>query len=106
MTADNLTALLAKRVMHWTVAPDRFLMGNRQWMPTWRFRPAERIEDAFRLLEATASQEYAMGAGENGSFWAKVRIAGTTGEARESSQARAVTLAIARAIGLKVDASE
>jgi hypothetical protein len=106
VTNDQLTAVLAERIMGWTVGPDRLLMGNRGWMPRWRFRPTEKIEDAFRLLEATAPQEYAMGAGENGGFWARVRIAGTTGEARESSQARAMTLAIARAISLKVDASE
>ncbi len=53
-----------------------------------------------RLLEQAVSQEYAMGAAEGGGFWARVRIAGVAGEARESSQARALTYAIARAIGI------
>ena len=106
MTSDQLTAVLAERVMGWNVGPDRFMMGGRRWLPRWRFQPARRLEDAFRLLERLAPQEYAMGAAETGGFWAKVRVAGTTGEARESSQARAVTFAIARAIDLKVDESE
>lgn len=106
MTNDQLTALLAERVMGWTVGPERFLMGGRRWLPRWRFQPAARLADAFRLLERAAPQEYATGATENGGFWARVRVDGTTGEARESSQPRAMTFAIARAIGLEVDPSE
>jgi hypothetical protein len=106
MTDGKLTALMAERIMGWTVGPDRFVMSGRRWLPRWRFQPATRLEDAFRLLERAAPQEYAMGAAENGGFWARVRVAGTIGEACESSQARAMTLAIARAIGLKVDATE
>jgi hypothetical protein len=102
MTNDQLTAILAERVMGWSVGPDRFMMGERRWQPRWRFQPARRLEDAFRLLESTAPQEYAIGAADNGDFWAKVRVADTTGEACESSQARAITFAIARAIGLEV----
>ena len=103
MTSENLAALLAERVMGWTVGPDRFLMGNRRWLPRWRFQPAERLQDAFRLLEQAVPEEYSMGAAENGSFWAKVRVAGTTGEACEPSKSRAITLAIARAFGIDVD---
>jgi hypothetical protein len=86
--------------MSWKVGPDRFMMGDRQWQPRWRFQPAQRMEDAFRLLERATPQEYAVGAAKDGRFWAKVRIAGVTGEARESSQARAITFAIARAFGI------
>ena len=46
--------------MGWTVGPDRFMMGNRGWMPRWRFQPAEKLEDAFRLLEEAAPQEYSI----------------------------------------------
>jgi len=106
MTIDQLNAILAERIMGWTVGPERFMMGDRRWLPRWRFQPATRLEDAFRLLERAAPQEYAMGAAESGGFWARVRIAGTTGEARGQSQARAMTLAIARAVGLKVDGCE
>jgi hypothetical protein len=96
----SLTAALAQRVMGWGVGPDRFLTGSRGWMSRWRFQPTERIADALRLLERLAPQEYAIGAADGGGFWATVRVASTSGEARESSQARALTFAIARAIGL------
>src|ERR1700682_4235324 len=102
MTDDQLAAILADRVMRWTVGPDRFVVDGGRWLPRWRFQPARRLEDAFRLLERAAPQEYAMGAAENGGFWARVRVAGATGEARESSQARAITFAVARAIGVEV----
>ena len=105
MTAEVLTALLAERVMHWRVGPERFLMGDRRWLPRWRFQPAERLKDAFRLLEQSAPEEYSMGAGENGYFWVRVRVAGATGEALESSKPRAITYAIARAFGIDVDSS-
>ena len=104
MTNDQLAAILAERVMGWSVGPDRFMMGDRRWQPRWRFQPAKRLEDAFRLLEQAAPQEYALRAAENGGFWASVHIAGNTGEAHESSQARAMTLAVARA--LRLDISE
>lgn len=101
MSDDQLVVVLAKLVMRWTVGPDRFGMGGRQWQPRWRFQPTKKVWDAFRLLEHAAPQEYAMGATESGSFRATVRIAGVTGEALESSQARALTFAIARAIGIE-----
>jgi len=102
MTNDQLTAILAERIMGWTVSPERFMMGRRSWLPRWRFQPATRLQDALRLLECAAPQMYTIGTTENGGCWATVRIAGALGEAREPSQARAITLAIARAIGLEV----
>jgi hypothetical protein len=102
VTIEHLTVVLAEKVMRWRVGPDRFMMGGRRWQPRWRWQPASRLEDAFRLLECAAPQEYAIGAAENGGFWARVRVAGATGEARESSQARAITFAIARALGIEV----
>jgi hypothetical protein len=103
MTSQHLTAILAERVMGWGVGPDRFLTGNRGWMSRWRFQPTEKIADALRLLERLAPQEYTIGAAADGGFWATVRVASTSGEAHESSQARALTFAIARAIGLEPD---
>jgi hypothetical protein len=100
MTSDHLTAILAERVMAWRVGSERFLVGNRRWLPRWRFQPTERVKDAYRLLERAAPQEYSMDRAQDGRFWVKVRIAGATGEAQESTQARAVTFAVARAIGL------
>jgi hypothetical protein len=106
MSDERLTVELVRQILGWKAGPDRFLMGDRRWLPRWRFQPTERLEDAFRLLEQAAPQEYAMGAAENGGFWARVRVAGVSGEARESSQARAISFAIARAIGVEVDATE
>ena len=83
MTDEQLAAMLAERIMGWRVGPDRFMIGGRRWRSQWRFQPAKRLEDAFRLLEHAAPQEYAMGAAASGGFWARVRIAGTAGEARE-----------------------
>jgi hypothetical protein len=79
MTIENLTATLAVRVMGWGVGPDRFLLGQRRWTPRWRFQPANRLEDAFRLLERVAPQEYSMGEIEGGGFWVKILVAGTIG---------------------------
>ena len=99
----DLTTLLARRVMGWDVAPDRFLMGKRRWIPRWRFQPEERLEDAFRLLGAAGPQKYTMGREGQGPFWVRVRIGRTTGQARDRSKPRAITLAVARALKLHVD---
>jgi hypothetical protein len=101
MTAEALTTILAQRVMGWRVGPDRFILDGRRWLPRWRFQPCARMEDAFRLLECSAPQHYSMGA-DDCEFSAKVRICDITGEAVEASQPLALTLAIARAIGLEV----
>jgi hypothetical protein len=106
MTNDQLTAILAERAMGWSVGPDRFTIGGRRWLPRWRFQPAERLDDAFRLLEQTAPQEYSMGSAEKGGFWVKVRVVDSIGEASETSKPRAITFAVARALELEVDSSE
>lgn len=106
MTIENLTSTLAARVMGWGVGPDRFLLGARRWTPRWRFQPADRVEDAFRLLERAAPQEYSMGEVEGGGFRVRVRISEAIGEASESSKPRALTFAIARALGLEPESPE
>jgi hypothetical protein len=98
VTDNQLTVILAERIMRWKVGPDRFLTGGRCWLPRWRFQPFQRMADASRLLEQAAPQDFAMGATDGGGFWARVRIAGVIGEAREPSQARALTVAVARAL--------
>lgn len=103
MTHDQLMAILAERVMGWTVGPDRFLMGNRGWMPRWRFQPVENLEDAFRLLEQAAPQEYSISGDDKGKIHVQVRIAGTAGDARGTSKPLAITYAVARAIGIEVE---
>jgi len=101
MTGD-LTAALARSVMGWEVAPERFLVGKRRWMPRWRFQPVEKLEDAFRLLEAAAPQEYSMGREGQGLFWVRVRIGQALGRARDRSKSRAITVAVARALKIQV----
>ena len=100
---EDLTTLLARRVMRWGVAPERFLIGKRRWMSRWRFQPEERLEDAFRLLEEAAPQKYTMGCEGKGLFWARVQIGRATGRARDLSKPRAIMLAVARAPKLQVD---
>jgi len=100
---EDLTTLLARRVMGWAVAPERFLVGKRRWLPRWRFQPTERLEDAFRLLEEAAPREYAMGRHGGGAFWVEVQIGEETGHAQDLSKPRAITMAVARALKLPVD---
>src|SRR4051794_6909280 len=99
MRAEALASLLAQRVMRWDVAADRFLMGERRWSPRWRFQPTEKLEDAFRLLDAADPIEYRIDGG-GGTLRVRVRIGRTVGEAQSDSRARAITYAIARAIGI------
>ncbi len=103
MTHEQLTAILAERVMGWNVGPVRFMMGDRAWIPRWRFQPAEKLEDAFRLLEDATPQEYKICGDDKGNIHVQVRIAGTLGEAHGTSKPLALTYAIARAIGIEVE---
>ena len=102
MSNDQLTAVLAERVMGWTVSPERFSTRNREWMPRWRFQPADNLDDAFRLLHKAAPQAYSISADDRAAIHVQVRINGAVGEARESSVPSAVTYAVARAIGVEV----
>jgi hypothetical protein len=103
MNASQLTDQLAEKFMHWSVCPDRYLTGNRGWIAKWRFEPTEKLEDAFRLLDATAPTHYAVGKDHEGKFWARVEIAGETGAATAKSKPAAITLAVARAVGIVID---
>ena len=103
MTSENLAALLAERVMGWTVGPDRFLIGKRGWMPRWRFQPAEKLEDAFKLLDSASPQEYSIRGDDNGNVHVRVVIDGAAGEAQGRSKPLAITSAIARAVGIEVE---
>jgi hypothetical protein len=101
MTPPELTALLATRVMRWSVAPDRYLMANRRWMPAWRFQPLNNLDDAFRLLDAT-SGTFRLTLTADRCFAAKVRVGRRTGGARGRTPAAVVTLAVASAIGIEL----
>ena len=99
MTSDRLTAVLAERVMGWTVAPDRFLMSDRRWIPRRRFQPLSNLEHAFQLLERAAST-FTLATTTNGTFTARIRVGNHVGIASGEPKARAISLAIAEAIGL------
>lgn len=106
MTNEQLAAILAERVMGWHVGPERFQMGNRGWIPRGRFRPTERLQDAFRLLLAAEPTEYKMGGGAGALPWARVQIRGACGEAFAPSMPTAICLAIAQALGIGVEVCE
>jgi hypothetical protein len=103
MTSQTLNALLAERVMKWSAAPNRFLLGGRKWIPSWRFRPFENLADSFRLLDAAGSTVYTLNADETGCFIARVQIGTVVGEACDRSLPSAITIAVARATGIEVD---
>lgn len=65
----------------------------------------QKIADAVRLLEKAAPETCAMDCDESGTFHVQVRLAGKTGEAHDKSKARAITYAIAHALGLEVEKS-
>ncbi len=102
MTSEHLAAMLAERVMGWTVGPDRFMMGNRGWMPRWRFQPAENLDDAFRLLDEAAPQEYSISGDDKGGLQVRVRVGVCTGTATAGPMATAIATAVARAFGIHV----
>jgi hypothetical protein len=71
-------------------------------LPRLRFQPAEKIEDAFRLLEALDPEEYDMAGRRADNFCVWIRLENGVGEASDKSKARAITYAVARAIGVDV----
>jgi hypothetical protein len=105
VTADLLTAILAERLLGWRATPDRFLLGNRRWMPRWRFRPFRRLEDALQLLEK-ANVRYAVENARAGAFMARVIVGEQVATAHGTSPAAALTTALAKAIGIDVEGCE
>jgi hypothetical protein len=103
MTPEMLAAMLAEHVLRWRATPDRFLTGQRGWIPRWKFQPTKKLADAIRLLEAAMPQEYSVHVEANGDFRAMVSISGMTGQARDKSKPLAICRAIAAAVGIKVD---
>lgn len=101
MTAEQLTAILAERVMGWVAAPERFMTGGRRWLPRWRFQPLADLEDAFRLLDK-AGAKYVLEATPEGKFTARVWVGDGTGVASGRTKPATITRAVAEAIGLTV----
>ena len=83
----------------------RLRLANRRWIPRWRFQPQQNLVDAFRLLEAAAPEHYWMDSRKGGEFWVRVETAGGVGEACHASKPQAITFAIARALGIHVEAN-
>jgi hypothetical protein len=101
MTVENLTAILAERVMGWRVAPDRFIMGGRSWQPKWRFQPLAHLDDAFQLLDK-AGAKYIVEGTPDGKFTARVSIGDRTGTATGCSRPATISRALAKAIGIAI----
>jgi hypothetical protein len=105
VTTNQLTVVLAEKVMGWRVAPDRFLMDRRRWLATWRFQPTKNIADAFQLVEAAGVVEFALRASRNGVYGVKVRTSAASAEASGSSLPLTICVAIARAYSIDVEAA-
>jgi hypothetical protein len=103
VTTKQLTILLAEKVMGWRVAPNRFLIDGRRWLPTWRFNPMRNLSDAFHLLAAADVVEYVLRFDRKTLYRAKVRTNGASAAASGPSLPFAICVAIARAYGIRVE---
>jgi len=102
-TDARITEELVYKVMGWKSAPGRFLKAGRGWLPKWRFAPFVRIEDAFELLDRSACAYRIEGTGS--SFAVNVESNDRTGRASDERKARAITTALARALGIEQEAN-
>ncbi len=100
----DLTTKLAEKVMGWRISRDRFMTGEREWIPIHRFQPTERIGDAYKSLERARPTEYSICASDTGVCHVRIRIGTAIGEACDESPPRAVTIALANALGITVGA--
>jgi hypothetical protein len=99
--ADSaLVDQLAQQVLHWRVGPDRYLTQNRSWLPRWKFDPLNRLDQAFRLLDAAAPSRYGISF-SNGRFHVEVEVKGIIGRASDTSRTRAIVTALGRSLKLK-----
>jgi hypothetical protein len=105
MTTDQLTAILAERILGWRVGPKRILKGGRRWAPRWRFQPFRRLEHALELLDK-ADGKYGFEKDTAGTFKAHVTVGNCAGTASGKSEAASLTLALARALGVDVEGLE
>lgn len=83
MTDNMLIDRLAQQVLHWGIGADRFMTGDRSWIPKWKFNPLEHLEDAFRLLDHSLAVRYSISQ-SGGSFAVEVEQGRKTGRARGS----------------------
>jgi hypothetical protein len=99
MTDARLTDELALRVMGWRPTRDRFIKPGGGWSPRWRFRPFDDVADAFALLDRATDNFNLIK--ERDVFTAEVHIGGRLGRAAGEHEARTITTAIARALGVE-----
>jgi len=104
VTDQLLADALVQRILGWRPAPDRYIKSGRSWIPRSRFRPLADVRDALRLAD-TLTKNYSLSA-TLGGFTAEVRHASRVGRATASNQARAVSLAVAKVIGIIPGGSE
>jgi hypothetical protein len=97
---DRLKDELALRLLGWKAAPDRFIKSGRGWIPKWRFNPFTRLEDAFLLLDC-AGGTYVLSVDKDGVFTAEVRVGERVGKYSGAPKARAIAIAISRALGIE-----
>jgi len=103
MNEDRLTEKLAAEVLGWRTAPGRLIKPDRGWTPRWQFDPFTKIDDALRLVDSSASR-YTVTADRKKGFSARVHVGRRIGKASGESFARTITMALAYALGLEVDA--
>jgi hypothetical protein len=105
VTNDQLTAILAERILGWRVGPERFILASRQWITRAHFQPSDRIQDAFRLLKEAASG-FSLIKTPDGVFTATVQVGDRTGTSSGHAAAATITRAIARAIGVDLEGGQ
>ena len=101
MNDARLTEELARRVMGWKVAPDRFITSGRRWLRKSRFSPMTSIDDAFQLLNRTGA-DYRLTAVKGKPFTAEVQVGDRSGKDSGDGKAKTITVALARALGIEV----
>jgi hypothetical protein len=101
MNDERLTDELAIRIMGWRLAPGRYIKPGRSWIPRSKFRPLVDVRDALRLVDAV-THDYSLVAAPESTFTARVCVAGRTGKAVGEPKARAICLALARALEIQM----
>jgi hypothetical protein len=93
---------LAEHIFYWRVSPNRFLTGNRCWLPRWKFQPTTKLNDALRVLEGLEPQEFSISADRKDGYCAKVTIADRVIYGRDKSKPMAICRAVAAVLGIDV----
>jgi len=101
MIDEYLTTQIAVHAMGWRVAAGRYLKADRSWASRAGFRPFADLNDAFRALR-TVTQDYSLRATSVG-VRVDVRLGDRTAHAVDSSEARAICLALAEVLGIRVE---